>query len=81
MNLDQLSIVRCETQKLSGTKKGIYKRQSTELEINSRGENITDLYKSINELNNGHQPSIYLVRAENDNLVANPCNILSEGKT
>jgi hypothetical protein len=73
-----MNTVRCETQKLSGTKKGISKRQSTQLETNSRGKNITDLYKSINELNNVNQRNIYLVRAENDNLAANPCNILNE---
>jgi hypothetical protein len=76
-----MNTVRCETQKLSGTKMGISKRQSTGLERNSRGKTITDLYKSIHELNNGHQPSIYFLKAENDNLVANPCNILNEGKT
>jgi transcriptional regulator len=71
-----MNTVRCETQKLSGTKKGISKRQSTELERNSRCKNITDLYKSINEFNNGHQPSIYLIRAENGKRVCSIINVL-----
>jgi hypothetical protein len=51
-----------------------------ELETNNKNKNIRDFYRGINEFKKGYQPRINIIKDENDNLLADPQNVLNSCK-
>jgi hypothetical protein len=56
------------------------KDKINELESNSKNNNITDLYRGINEFKKGYQPITNLVKDERGDLLADPHKILNRWK-
>jgi hypothetical protein len=78
MNGDNLQNLRCETSKIFRKKKREYlKGKINELEINNKNKNIRDLYRGINEVKEGYQHRINIIKDENGNLLADPQNVLN----
>jgi hypothetical protein len=76
-----MQILRCETTKTFRSKKREYlKGKINELEINNKSKNIRDLYTGINQFKKGYQPRINIIKDENDNLLADPQNVLNRQK-
>jgi hypothetical protein len=48
--------------------------------MNSKNKNIRYLYRGINKLKKGYQPSSNFVKDENGDMLANPHNILNRWK-
>jgi hypothetical protein len=69
INEDSLKNLRSETS-----------RKINELETNNKNKNIRDLYRGINEFKKGYQPRINIKKDENDNLIADPQNVLNRWK-
>jgi hypothetical protein len=80
INGGNVNNVRCEANRYFRNKKREYlKDKINELEMNSKNNNIRDLYKGINEFKRGYQPRNNLVKDEND-LLADSHNILNRWK-
>jgi hypothetical protein len=78
---DSLKNLRSEASRTFRNKKREYlKDKINELETNNKNKNIRDLYRGINEFKKGYQPRINIVKDENDNLLADPENILNRWK-
>jgi hypothetical protein len=61
-----------------GTKKREYlKGKINELETNNKNKNIRDFYRGMNEFKKGYQPRINIIKDGNDNLLADPQNVLN----
>jgi hypothetical protein len=56
------------------------KGKINELETNNKNKNIRDLYTGTNEFKKGCQPRINIIKDENDNLIADPQNVLNRWK-
>jgi hypothetical protein len=56
------------------------KGKINELETNNKNRNIRDLCRGINEFKKGYQPRINIMKDENDNLLADPQNVLNRWK-
>jgi hypothetical protein len=80
INGDNLKNLRSETSKIFRNKKREYlKGKINDLETNNN-KNIRDLYRGINEFRKGYQPRINIIKGENDNLLADPQNVLNRRK-
>jgi hypothetical protein len=78
---DNLQDLRSETSITFRHKKREYlKDRINELETNNKNKNIRDLYRGINECKKVYQPRINIVKDENDNLLADPQNVLNRWK-
>ena len=56
-NVDNLKNVRCDASRHFRNKRKAYlKAKSEELEINSKINNVRDLYEGINDFKKGYQP-------------------------
>jgi hypothetical protein len=51
-----------------------------EFETNNKNKNIRDLYRGINEFKKAYQPIINIIKDQNDNLLADPQNVLNRWK-
>jgi hypothetical protein len=81
INGDNLQNLRSETSRICRNKKREYlKGKINELETNNKNKNIRGLYRGINEFKKGYQPRINITKDENDNLLADPQNILNRWK-
>jgi len=70
-NVDILNNVRLEVSRHFRDKKKAYLRAKIqELETNSKIQNIRDLYRGINDVKKGYQPSCNIVKDEKGDLVA-----------
>jgi hypothetical protein len=70
--------VRREAGRTFRTKKREYlKNKINELETNSKNKNIRHLYRGINEFKKGYHPRTNMVKAENDDLLADSHSILN----
>jgi hypothetical protein len=56
------------------------KGKINELETNNKNKNIRDLYRGINEFKKGYQPTVNIIKDENDNLLADPQSALNRWK-
>jgi uncharacterized phage infection (PIP) family protein YhgE len=79
INGDNLNNIRCEASRHFRNKRECLKYKINELAMNSRSENITDLYRGIKELQRGHQPRSNLLKDANG-LLADSHNILNSWK-
>jgi hypothetical protein len=76
--MNKLSAARREASRhFRNTKKGYLKDKINELESNSKNKKIRDLYRGVNEFNQGYHPRINLVKDERGDLVADPHKILN----
>jgi hypothetical protein len=81
MNGENLKNLRSETSRTFRNKKREYlKDRINELETNNKNKNIRDLYRGINEFKKGYQPRTNIIKDENDNLLADPQNVLNRWK-
>jgi hypothetical protein len=72
INGDNLKNLRHETSSL--------KDKINELETNNKIKNIRNLYRGINEFKKGYQPTINIIKDENDDLLADPQSVLHRWK-
>jgi hypothetical protein len=80
-NEGNLIDVRREANKHFRHRKREYlKGKINELELNSKNNNIRDLYRDINEFKKGYQPRTNLVKDERCDLLADPNKILNRWK-
>jgi hypothetical protein len=80
-NRDNLQNLRRETSRIFRNKKREHlKGKINELDTNNKNKNIRDLYRGINEFKKGYQPRINIIEDENDNLLADPQNVLNRWK-
>jgi hypothetical protein len=78
INGDNLKTVRLEASRyFRNEEKHCLKDKINELAMNSKNENIRDLYREINEFKRGYQPRNNLVKDENGDLFADSHNILN----
>jgi hypothetical protein len=78
---DNLQNLRRETSRTFRNKKREYlKDKINELETNNKNKNIRDLYRGINKFKKGYQPRINIIKDENDDLLADPQNVLNRWK-
>jgi hypothetical protein len=76
-NVDNLNSVRSEAIRHFRNKKKAYLRAKIEeLEINSKIQNIRDLYRGINDFKKGYQPRCNIVKVEKGDLVADSHSIV-----
>jgi len=76
--MDILNNVRREVSRHFRNKKEAYLRAKIEeLEINSKIQNIRDLYRSISDLKKGYQPRCNIVKDEKGDLVADSHSIVA----
>jgi hypothetical protein len=81
INGDNLQNVRHENSRIFRKKKREHlKGKINGLETNNKNKNIRDLYRGINEFKKGYQPRINIIQDENDNLIADPQNVLNRWK-
>jgi len=74
--VDNLNSVRHEVSRHFRKKKKAYLRATIEeLKINSKIQNIWDLYRGINDFKKGYQPRCNIVKDEKGNLVADSHSI------
>jgi len=77
-NVDNLNNVRRDASRQGRNKKKAYlKAKIEELEINSKINNIRDLYRGINNFKKGYQPRTIIVKDEKGDLVADSHSILT----
>jgi hypothetical protein len=77
---DSLNYVRREDSiHFRNKSKEYLKDKINELGTNSKNKNIGDLYRGINEFKWGHQPRNYLLKDDNDDLLADSHNIFYTG--
>jgi len=70
-DLDNLNNVRREVSRhFRNKKKACLRAKIEELEINSKIQNIRDLYRGINDFKEGYQPRCNIVKDEKGDLVA-----------
>jgi hypothetical protein len=75
-NVDNLNKVRHDASRHFRNKKKVYlKAKIEELEINSKINNIRDLYRGINDFKKGYQPRIRRVKDEKGDLIADSHSI------
>ena len=80
-NVDNLNNVRRDAGRHSRNKKKAYlKAKIGELEINSKINNIRDLYRGINDFKKGYQPRTIIVKDEKGDLVADSHSIITRWK-
>jgi hypothetical protein len=80
-NGDNLQNLSHEISRTFRNKKREYlKGKINDLETNNKNKNIRDLCKGINEFKKGYQPIINIIKDENDNLIADPQNVLNRWK-
>ena len=60
-----------------GKKKSYLKAKIEELEPNNKVNNVRDLYRGINDLKKGYQPSTIIAKDEKGELVADPHSIMA----
>jgi hypothetical protein len=82
VNEDNLRNVRSEASRRFRNKKREYylKGKITDIELNSKNNNIRDLYRGITEFKKGYQPKTNLVKDERGALLADPQKILTRWK-
>jgi hypothetical protein len=81
INRDNLQNLRHETNRIFRNKKREYlKGKINELEANNKNKNIRDLFRGKNEFKKGYQPRSNIIKDENDNLIADPQNVLNRWK-
>jgi hypothetical protein len=77
-NVHNLNKVRRDASRQFRNKKKAYLNgKIEELEINSKTNNIRDLYRGINEIKKGYQPRTGIVKDEKGDLVADSHNIMA----
>jgi hypothetical protein len=78
INGDNLNNTSCEAHRHFRNKKREYlKEKINELAMNSKNNNIKDLYRRINEFKRSYQTTSNLMKDENGNLLADSHNILN----
>jgi hypothetical protein len=70
MNVDNLGSVRHEARHFKN-------EDEIELAFHSKNKNVRDLHSEINQVKEGYQPRINLVKDENSDLLADSRNILN----
>jgi hypothetical protein len=76
-NVDNLNNVRRDASRHFRNKKKAYlKYKIEELETNSKINNISDLYRGINDVKKGYQPRTSIVKDEKGYLVADSHSIM-----
>ena len=77
-NVDNLNNVRRDANiHFRNKKKACLKAKIEELEINSKINNIRDLYRDINDFKKGYQPRTFIVKHEKGDLVADSHSIVT----
>jgi len=77
-NVDNLNNVRRnDSRHFRNQKKAYLKANIEELEINSKVNNVKDLYRGINDFKKGYQPRAITVKDEKRELVADPHSIMA----
>jgi len=77
-NVDILTNVRREVSRhFRGKKKAYLRAKIEELEINSKIQNIRDLYRGIKDFKKGYQPRCNIVKDEKGDLVADSHSIVA----
>jgi hypothetical protein len=77
-NVDNLNNIRRDASRHFRNKKKAYlKAKIEQLETNSKINNIRDLYRSIHNVKNGHQPRTRIVKDEKGDLVADSHSIMA----
>jgi hypothetical protein len=61
-------------------KREYHKGKINEFETNNKNKNIKDLYRGINEFNEGYQLRINIIKDENGYLLADSQNVLNRWK-
>jgi hypothetical protein len=61
---------------LSGKEGRYLKENFNKFETNSKNNNITGLYRGINEFREGYQPRTNTVKDDNSDMLADCCSIL-----
>jgi len=75
-NVDNLNKVRCDASRHFRNKKKAYlKAKIEELETNSKINNISYLYRGVNDFKKGYQPRTIIVKYEKGYLVADSHSI------
>jgi hypothetical protein len=81
INGDNLNNVRREVRRhFKNKERKCLKEKVNELSTNSKNENISDLYRGVNEFKRGYQSRSNVAKGENGDLLADSHNILKRWK-
>ena len=78
-NVDNLNSVRRDDRHFRNKKKAHLKAK-IELETNNKINNVTDLYRGINDFKKGYQPRTIIVKDEEGDLVADSHSVMTRWK-
>jgi hypothetical protein len=82
INRDNLNNIKCETSRHFRNNKREYLEDNiNELAMNSKNNNVRDLYRGINEFKRGYQPRGNLVKDENGALLVDSNTIVNSWKS